>query len=117
MVRSFFIPQYGQEFFRPERGIFCRWLQEKQIWDYKPGSHLPELPTGIFSLVREKGEELRPRHIADASVQASVGVHFVDGDVFHEDPSVRIDDLSGFLVGEVRSPELSLVHGPSLRSF
>ena len=68
MVRSFFIPQYGQEFFRPERGIFCRWLQEKQIWDYKPGSHLPELPTGIFSLVREKGEELRPRHIADASV-------------------------------------------------
>ena len=67
--------------------------------------HLLELSTGAFSLVREKDEELRPRHIADASVEASVGVHFVDRDVFHEDPSVLVHDLSGFLVGKVRSLE------------
>ena len=54
---------------------------------------LLELPTGAFSLVREKGEELRPRRIPNASVQTSVGVHFVDMDVFHEDPSVLLHDL------------------------
>ena len=64
--------------------------------------HLPELPTGTFSPVREKGEELRPRRISDASVQASVGVHVVDGDVFHKNSSVLIDDLSGFLMSKIR---------------
>ncbi len=63
--------------------------------------HLPKLPTGALSLVGEKEEELRPRRIADASVQASVGVHLVDRDVFHEDPSVPVHDLPGFPVGEV----------------
>ena len=66
---------------------------------------LLELPTGAFSLVRETGEELRPRRIPKASVQTSVGVHFVDMDVFHEDPSVLLHDLRRFLVGEVRSLE------------
>ena len=61
---------------------------------------LPELPTGAFSLVREQGEELRPRHIADASVQASVGVHFVDMDVLHEDSSGRCTIFVDSLVPE-----------------
>ncbi len=55
--------------------------------------------------VREKEEKLRPRRIADASVQTSVGVHLVDRDVFHEDPSVAIGDLPGGLVGEVHPSE------------
>ena len=63
--------------------------------------HLLELSTGAFSLVRKKGEELRPRHITDASVQASVGVHFVDSNILNKDPSICIDDLSGFLMGKV----------------
>jgi len=67
--------------------------------------HLPELSTGTHSLVREEGEELRPRHVTDASIEASVRVHFVDGDVFHKDPSVLMDDLSGFLMSKVGSPE------------
>ena len=76
--------------------------------------HLPELPTSIFSFVREKEEELRPRHVTDASVQASVGVHFVDSNILNKDPSIRIDDLSGFLMGEVgsleRDPFMDLRH-------
>ena len=76
--------------------------------------HLPVLPTSICSFVREKGEELRPRHVTDASVQASVGVHFVDRNILNKDPSIRIDDLSGFLMGEVgsleRDPFMDLRH-------
>ena len=65
--------------------------------------HLPVLPTSICSFVREKGEELRPRHVTDASVQASVGVHFVDRNILNKDPSVLIHDLRRFLVGKVGS--------------
>ena len=76
--------------------------------------HLPVLPTSICSFVREKEEELRPRHVTDASVQASVGVHFVDRNILNKDPSIRIDDLSGFLMGEVGSlksdPFMNLCH-------
>ena len=63
--------------------------------------HLPVLPTSICSFVREKGEELRPRHVTDASVQASVGGHFVDRNILNKDPSVLIHDLRRFLVGKV----------------
>ena len=65
--------------------------------------HPPELPTGTLSLVREKEKELRPRRITDASIQASMGVHFVDVNVFHEYSSVLIHDLPGLLVSKVRS--------------
>ncbi len=50
---------------------------------------LPELSTGAFSLVRKKGEELRPRRIADVSVQTTVGNAFVDVNVLDENPSVQ----------------------------
>ena len=63
--------------------------------------HLPVLPTSICSFVREKEEKLRPRHVTDASVQASVGVHFVDRNILSKDPSVLIHDLRRFLVGKV----------------
>ena len=65
--------------------------------------HLLELTPGTFSLVREKGEELRPRRITDVSIQATVGFHFVDVNVFHEYSSVLIHDLPGLLVSKVRS--------------
>ena len=67
--------------------------------------HSPELSTGTLSLVREKEEELRPRHITDASIQTAMRVHVVDGDVFNEDPSVLVDDLPGFLVSKIGSSE------------
>ena len=70
--------------------------------------HLSELTTSISSFVREKEEKLRPRHITDAAVQASMRVHFIDMNVFHEDPSVLMDDLSGFLMSKVGA----LVGGP-----
>ena len=77
--------------------------------------HLLELTTSIFSFVREKEEKLRPRHVTDASVQASVGVHFIDGDVFDNDPSVLIHDLRRFLVGKVgalvRNALMNFCHG------
>ena len=63
--------------------------------------HLPVLPTSICSFVREKEEKLRPRHVTDASVPASVGVHFVDRNILNKDPSVLIHDLRRFLVGKV----------------
>ena len=73
---------------------------------------LLELPTGAFSLVRETGEELRPRRIPNASVQTSVGVHFVDMDVFHEDPSVSIHNFTRFLMRKICSLKSDLFMNP-----
>ena len=67
--------------------------------------HPPKLPTGTLSLVREKEKELRPRRITEASIQASMGVHFIDGDIFDKNPSVLVDDLAGMPVGEIRPSE------------
>ena len=83
---------------------------------------LPELSTSVFSFVREEGEELRPRHITDASVQTSVSVHFVDGNILNEDLSVLIDNPPGFPMGKVGSlggdPFMDLRHHLfGLRSF
>ena len=43
-----------------------------------------------------------------------MGVHFVDSNILNKDPSIRIDDLSGFLMGEVGSlksdPFMNLRH-------
>ncbi len=76
--RSFSISQHGQTYVRQDSGIFCRCPQ-----------------------VREKGEELRPRHITDRTVHTAMRVHFIHGDVFDKDPSVLIHDLRRFLVGKV----------------
>lgn len=67
--------------------------------------HSRKLTPGTLSLVREKREELRPRRITDASIHAPVRVHFVDRNVFYEDSSILIDDLSGFLMSKVISFE------------
>ena len=64
---------------------------------------LLELSTSILSFVRKKEEKLRPRRITDVSIQTSVGVHFVDVNVLHKDPSVLLHDPCRFLVSEVRT--------------
>ena len=72
-----------------------------------------EHSTSFYRFVVGHGEELRPSCIRNALCKATVVNHSVDVQVFNEDSSISVNNLSGFLMGEVLTLEPNAFVNPA----
>src|SRR5712692_3120917 len=69
------------------------------------GIDFHELPASLFRFARQFAEKFRPRCIMNALGKTMIMGHAVDMQIFHRYDTKSVNDLTGFLMGEIIAPE------------